>query len=150
VQKIIISLKTVRSEFVTVTLAVILIPVIVTLSSTAAIGQASEDIRVQAAGNNVIAAQNVYFAAEGMYSDSYETLRTRGRLVADPSICYGPIETYLVTETGTEGFKFSVGPAADRGSSSIAYSYDSTKSGNRATRTSNTFECSRFAGAGSR
>ncbi|MDR1079787.1 MAG: hypothetical protein LBQ79_02185 [Deltaproteobacteria bacterium] len=119
------------------------------LASAEALSQPDADSRVQAAGNGVAAAEKAFFRAEGMFTDSYEALRSKGGLRADSSVCYGPIETYLVTRTGEEGFRFSVGRAG-RDDFAAAYAFEGTDSGHGMSPTPNTFPCVQFRGAGKR
>jgi hypothetical protein len=117
--------------------------------STAAFSPSGADSIVQTAGNNVAAAEKAYFRAEGMFTDSYEALRSKGGLRADSSVCYGTIETYLLTQTGEEGFKFSVGRAG-RNDFAEAYTFEGTDSRHGMSQTPNTFPCMSFRGAGKR
>ncbi|MDR1040054.1 MAG: hypothetical protein LBR80_07805 [Deltaproteobacteria bacterium] len=99
---------------------------------------------------SVATAEEALFAALGRYSTSYEELRDMAGLVADKSVCYGAIETYVDPMTGNEGYGFSVGSLGGDGQkgggTASAYAYRGSISGDSVEIAPNDFECMPFGG----
>ncbi|MDR1079788.1 MAG: hypothetical protein LBQ79_02190 [Deltaproteobacteria bacterium] len=107
-------------------------------------GVVEADAAVQAAFRAVAAAQEAHFAEKGSYSENFGELRGLAGLAADPTVCYGPIQTYLLSD-GTAGFRFRTGHAG-RDGLPVAYSYDSHAPWGNVARAPNNFACSDFGG----
>jgi hypothetical protein len=107
-------------------------------------GVAEADADVQSAFRSVATAQEAHFAEKGVFSGSYDDLRSVAGLLADPSICYGAVDTYVLKD-GTAGFRFKVGHAGLNGIP-VAYAYDSEAPWGAVARTPNNFACLPFGG----